>query len=87
MAWTGLGDKLGVEVMKRCGLEKGLDEVKASLLKESDEHDSLRVAVQLVFDDLKLALEQETSLYAVHAIRIMDRAHEIERDVLRFSVH
>ena len=45
MTCIGLDDKLGVEVMKCHGLEKELDEVKASLLKESDEHDSLRVAV------------------------------------------
>ena len=41
--------------MKSRGLEKELNEVLASLLKESDEHDTLRVAVQLVFDDLELA--------------------------------
>ena len=58
--------------MKCRGLEKELDEVKASLLKESNEHDSLHVAVQLVFDDLKLALEQETSSYMVHAVYIMN---------------
>ena len=40
--------------------------MKASLLKESDEHDTLRVAIQLVFDDLELAPEQEMSLFAVH---------------------
>ena len=45
MAWIGLSDKLGAEVMKSHGQEKELDEVKASLLKESDEHDTLRVAI------------------------------------------
>ena len=45
MTWTGLDDKLGAEVTKRRGLEKELGEVKISLLKESDEHDTLRVAV------------------------------------------
>ena len=55
MVWTGLDDKLGAEVMKSRCLEKELDEVKASLLKESDEHDTLCVAVQLVYDDLELA--------------------------------
>ena len=45
MAWIGLNDKLGAEVMKSHGLEKELDKMKASLLKESDEHDTLRVAV------------------------------------------
>ena len=54
--------------MKSHGLEKEFGEVKASLLMESDEHDTLRVAVQLVYDDLELALEQETSSLAVRAI-------------------
>ena len=45
MTWTGLDDKLGVEVTKSHGVDKELSEVKASLLKESDEHDTLRVAV------------------------------------------
>ena len=45
MTWTSLDDKLAVEVMKSLGLEKELDEVKASLLKESEEHDALRIAV------------------------------------------
>ena len=43
--------------MKRRGLEMEHDEVKASLLKEIDKHDALRVAVQQVFDDLELAPE------------------------------
>ena len=43
--------------MKSHGLEKELDEVKASLLKESNKHDSLCIAVLLVFDDLELAPE------------------------------
>ena len=45
MTWAGFDDELGAEVVKSRGLEKELDKVKASLLKESDEHDSLRVAV------------------------------------------
>ena len=36
---------LGVEVTKSHRLEKELGEVKATLLKESDEHDALRVAI------------------------------------------
>jgi len=43
--------------MKSHGLGKELDEVKASLVKETDEHDALRVAIQQVFDDLELAPE------------------------------
>jgi len=52
---TGLDNRLRVEVMKSHGLEKELGEVKASLQKESDEHDTLRVVVQMVCDDLELA--------------------------------
>ena len=54
--------------MKSHGLEKELGEVKASLLKESDEHDALCVTVQLVCDDLELTPEQETSSLVVHAV-------------------
>ena len=78
---------LGAEVMKSRGLEKELGEVKASLLKESDEHDTLHVAVQLVYDDLELAPEQEMSSFVVRAVRIMDQARQITRDTLRFGVH
>ena len=42
--------------MKSRNLEKELSEVKATLLKESEEHDALCVAVKLVCSDLKLAL-------------------------------
>ena len=73
--------------MKSRGLEKELGEVKASLLKESNEHDTLRVTVQLVCDDLKLAPKQEMSSLVVRAIRITDRAHKIARDALCFGVH
>jgi hypothetical protein len=61
--------------------------MKDSLLKESDEHDALRVAIQLVYDDLELALEQEMSSLAVHAIHITDRMCEITRHALHFCVH
>ena len=73
--------------MKSCGLEKEFDEVKAPLLKESNEHDTLCVAIQLVYDDLDLVSEQEMSSLVVCAIRIMDQACEIVRHALHFSVH
>ena len=53
---------------KRCSLEKELGEVKATILKESDEHDALHVAVQLVYDDLELAPAQETSSLMVRVV-------------------
>ena len=87
MTWTGLDDKLWPEVTKSHGLEKEFSKVKASLLKESDDHDTLHIIVQLVYDDLMLAPEQEMSSLAVHAVRIMDRAREIMRDTLCFGIH
>ena len=45
MNWVGLDDMLGVVLTKSRGLEKELGMMKASLLKESDEHDTLRIAV------------------------------------------
>jgi hypothetical protein len=60
--------------------------VKDSLLKESDEHDTLRVAVQLVCDDLELVPEQGTSSLASWAVQIVDRGHEMVRRALHFGV-
>ena len=73
-----------MEVTKSHSLEKELSEVKATLLKESDEHDALRVAIQLVCDDLEA---QEMSSLVVRAVRIMDRARKMARDALLFGVH
>ena len=56
MTWIGLDDRPAVEVTKSRSLEKELGEIKAILLKESEEHDALRSAVQLVYSDLELAL-------------------------------
>jgi hypothetical protein len=55
MAWIGLDDKLTMEVVKSHGLEKELHKVKDSLQKESDEHDTLRITVGVVCDDLSMA--------------------------------
>ena len=76
-----------MEVAKSRGLEREIGEVKASLLKESDKHDTLRASVQLVYDDLKQALKQEMCSLMVDVIQIMDRVRDIARDVLHFSIH
>jgi hypothetical protein len=55
VAWTGLDDRLTVEVLKSRYLEKELAEVKDILQKESDEHDTLCVTVGVVCDNLELA--------------------------------
>ena len=68
-------------------LEKELDDVKATLLTESDEHDTLCIVVQLVYDDVELAPAQEMSSLVVRAIQMMDQAHEMARDALCFGIH
>ena len=57
MTWAGLDDKLRAEVVKSHDLKKELGKVKGTLQKESNEYDNLCVAVQLVYDELKLAPE------------------------------
>ena len=42
---AGLDHRLRAEVTKSRSLEKELGEVKATLLKESDEHNALRVSI------------------------------------------
>jgi hypothetical protein len=49
-------------------LEEELGKVKGTLLVESDKHDSLCIAIGLVFDDLGLAPVQGTSSLMVWAI-------------------
>ena len=87
MTWAGLDDKLGVEVVKSHGLEKELSEVKDTLQKGSNKHDNMHMTVQLVYDELELAPELETSLLAVRATRITDQARDMARGALRFGVH
>ena len=87
MTWASLDDKLGAKVVKSRGLEKELSEVKDTVQKENDEHNNLRVTVQLVCDELELAPEQETSSLAVRATWITDRARDMARGALRFGVH
>jgi hypothetical protein len=67
-------------------LEKELAEVKDTLQKESDEHDTLRITVGVVCNDLELALAQETSSLMVHATQIIEWACKIMRHTLRFGV-
>jgi len=57
VTWVGIDDKLRAKVVKSHVLEKELSEVKDTLQKESDEHDNLRAAIQLVYDELELAPE------------------------------
>ena len=63
-----LDGRLTTEVTKSRSLEKELGEVKATLLKESEEHDALRVTIQLVRNDLELAPVQEMSSLVVRSV-------------------
>ena len=45
MTWIGLDGTLVVEVTKSRSLEKEPSKVKATLLKESEEHEAMRIAV------------------------------------------
>ena len=58
MTWIGPDGRLTTEVTKSHSLGKELGEVKATLLKETEEHDALRIAVRLVCSDLELAPTQ-----------------------------
>ena len=49
--------------------------------------DSMCVMVQLDYDKLELASEQQTSSLAVRATRITDQARHMARGALLFNVH
>jgi hypothetical protein len=86
MAWIGLYDKLAAEVVKSRDLEKELSEVKDSIQKENNKHETLRVTVRVVCNDLLLGPSQETSSLVVRTLQITDRACEITRHTLCFGV-
>jgi hypothetical protein len=72
VALIGLDNKLGEEVVKSRGLERELAEVKDTLQKESDKHDSLCVTVPLICDNLESpqCKRQTCSQFAPFGLRI-----------------
>jgi hypothetical protein len=74
------------EVVKSRGLEKELSKVKGSLHKDNDEHDDLRAAVGMVYDDLRVTPPEEVSSLAVCSLRITEPASEMMWHALRFGV-
>ena len=64
-----------------------LFEVQGQLQSESDDHDTLRAAVGLVFDDLEVAPAVGTSSLAVRVTQILDRARALAREALYTSIH
>ena len=61
--------------------------MRGQLLSESDNHDTLRTTVGLVFDDIGVAPSAETSSLAVRVTQIPDRARALARKALYTSVH
>ena len=62
------------------GLGTDLAEVRGTLQAESDNHDLLHAAVGVVFDDLGVALPEETSSLAARAVDIMARVGQLEEN-------
>jgi hypothetical protein len=83
---TALDNKLEQEVVKSRGLERDLGEARVSLLKESDKHDALWVAIGIVFDELGMASEQGTSSLMSWLLNIMDRTCGMARQALHLGV-
>ena len=61
--------------------------MRGQLQLESDDHNALRTAIGLVFDDLGVTSAMETSSLAVRVTRILDRARSLTREALHTSVH
>ena len=54
---------------------------------ESDEVDILSATLRVVYDDLEVVRSERTSSLAAHAIEIMARGHQLERNALRTGVN
>ena len=68
------------------GLGTELTEVRGILQAESDEHDLLRTAVGVVFDDLGVAQLEETSSLAAHAVDITARVRQFEENAFHTGI-
>ena len=61
--------------------------MQGQLQSKSDDHDALRAAVGLVFDDLGVPSTVETSLLAVRVTHIPDQERPVAREALYTGVH
>ena len=68
------------------GLGMELDEVRGTLQAESDEHDLLRAAVGVVFDDLGVVRPEETGPLVAHAVDIMARVRQLEENAFNAGI-
>ena len=67
-------------------LEKELTEVRGILRVESDEHDLLQAAVEVVIDALRVAQPVETSLLMAHAMGITAWVGQLEEDAFHVGI-
>jgi hypothetical protein len=81
-----LDEKLGDEVVVDRRLEKELGEMKTTLLKESDEHDTLWISVKLVLNDFEMTPKAGMRSLAVQVVNVTDRACGMAKRALHLSV-
>ena len=60
--------------------------MRVILQAKSDEHDLLHAAVRVVFDDLVLALPDETGSLAARAIDITTRVRQLEENIFHTRI-
>ena len=60
--------------------------MRGILQAESDEHDLLRAAIGVVFDDLGMAWPEETGSLAARAVDIMARVCQHEEDAFHTGI-
>ena len=60
--------------------------MRVILQAKSDEHDLLHAAVRVVFDDLVLALPDETGSLAARAIDITTRVRQLEENAFHAGI-
>ena len=68
------------------GLGTELAEVQRILQAESDEHDLLRTAVGVVFDDLGVAWPEETGSFAACAVDITAWVRQLEENAFHAGI-
>ena len=68
------------------GLNTELAEVWGFLQDESDEHDLLRTAVGVVFNDLGVAWPEETSSLVARAMDITARVRQLEENAFHARI-
>jgi len=68
------------------GLGTELADVWGILQAEGDEHDLLRAAVGVVFDDLGVARPEETGSLTAHAVDITAWVHQLEENAFHVGI-